>query len=554
MKSPQDMRIIQIDVTNACIHNCSNCTRFCGHHKKPFFMDFDVFIKAVDSMEGYVGTVSLMGGEPTLHPQFEKMIYYLAEKYPRKRSDSPMKFPQVSFLDTIHEIEMENTFLYPCMAESSGNRQTINGPGLWSAMGNNYKKYYEIIQDSIDYQALNDHSMPMYHQPALISRKALGVSDRDWIKLRDDCWIQNMWSACITPKGAFFCEVAGALDMLFNGPGGWPIEPGWWKRTPEEFGEQLQWCEFCGLSLKTFSRDANEEIDDVSPDLYEKLKEVGSRKVGTPHINVLDIQNGIISQEDRTLGRWFEGSMPYTESYAAKFEAATESLSYKKIKKVELKDASVKIGSIIADELEKENHNIYLLLLIGDVLEKEASSRMEQLVLNPGTLMYRYENSACEDDYFRFFGEGYTMLLCGKAASIEKIGWERIRAIHSPEEIVELWNPNKIVSFVPQSEYHAIGSRILPQKKYLVYGAGETANAAIRHIQDIGAECVRLVDRDNSKWGKNILGIEITSPAFIDDNRDEFDYILIASTKYFCDIRDYLFEKGFSKEQICWWV
>ena len=52
MKSPQDMRIIQIDITNACFHRCSNCTRFCGHHKKPFFMDFETFKRAVDSFEG----------------------------------------------------------------------------------------------------------------------------------------------------------------------------------------------------------------------------------------------------------------------------------------------------------------------------------------------------------------------------------------------------------------------------------------------------------------------------------------------------------------------
>ena len=41
MKSPQDMKIIQIDITNACTFNCSNCTRFCGQHPKPFFMDFE---------------------------------------------------------------------------------------------------------------------------------------------------------------------------------------------------------------------------------------------------------------------------------------------------------------------------------------------------------------------------------------------------------------------------------------------------------------------------------------------------------------------------------
>ena len=66
----------------------------------------------------------------------------------------------------------------------------------------------------------------------MATRKELGIPDEKWIKLRDKCWIQNLWSASITPKGAFFCEVAAAMDMTLNGPGGWPIEPGWWKRKP----------------------------------------------------------------------------------------------------------------------------------------------------------------------------------------------------------------------------------------------------------------------------------------------------------------------------------
>ena len=80
MKSPKDMRVIQIDITNACPHRCSNCTRFCGHHEKSFFMDFDTFKRAVDSMEGFVGIVGMMGGEPTLHPEFERFARYLDSK------------------------------------------------------------------------------------------------------------------------------------------------------------------------------------------------------------------------------------------------------------------------------------------------------------------------------------------------------------------------------------------------------------------------------------------------------------------------------------------
>jgi hypothetical protein len=62
MKSPADMQIIQIDITNACTKKCSNCTRFCGNHRKPFMMDFDTFKRAVDSMEGFPGIVGIMGG------------------------------------------------------------------------------------------------------------------------------------------------------------------------------------------------------------------------------------------------------------------------------------------------------------------------------------------------------------------------------------------------------------------------------------------------------------------------------------------------------------
>jgi hypothetical protein len=35
MKSPADMKVVQIDITYACDRACSNCTRFCGEYVKP---------------------------------------------------------------------------------------------------------------------------------------------------------------------------------------------------------------------------------------------------------------------------------------------------------------------------------------------------------------------------------------------------------------------------------------------------------------------------------------------------------------------------------------
>ena len=81
MRSPADMTIIQIELTNACVRHCSNCTRLCGHHDKPFFLEFETFKQAVKSLGGFNGMAGLMGGEPTLHPQFEECAQYLLENY-----------------------------------------------------------------------------------------------------------------------------------------------------------------------------------------------------------------------------------------------------------------------------------------------------------------------------------------------------------------------------------------------------------------------------------------------------------------------------------------
>ena len=262
MRSPQDMEIIQIDITNACVNRCSNCTRFCGHHTKPFFMDFETFKQAVDSFEGYEGCVGIIGGEPTLHPEFEKFVDYLRDKRIGK-----------TFCLSREPIEEMQRQIYDKL------QNTASKTGLWCSLNKGYYKHFEVINDSFDWQLLNDHNNKCLHQAILMARKDLNIPDKEFIARRDKCFAQNTWSATVTPKGAFFCEIAAALDILFNGPGGWKVEQGWWKRTPEEFGEQLQWCELCSLCLDVPKRISSEDIDDISPSMLEKLKAVNSPKI-----------------------------------------------------------------------------------------------------------------------------------------------------------------------------------------------------------------------------------------------------------------------------------
>lgn len=271
MKPIYKMKVIQIEVTNACVHSCSNCTRFCGHFKKPFFMDYDTFVKAVASMEGFEGMVGIMGGEPTIHPDFERLVkHYRTKVSPGVIYKNALK-PIRSFAQYLIENDMQN------IREKRG---------LWSSLGSAYYKHFELIQETFPFQLINDHSHSGLHQTLLVTRKELGIPDDKWIELRDNCWAQNLWSASITPKGCFFCEVAAALDMLFDGPGGWPIEKGWWKRRPEDFGEQLNWCEYCSAVLNVPRVEAALETDVVSPVIYEKLKALGSPKVSKNKVKI----------------------------------------------------------------------------------------------------------------------------------------------------------------------------------------------------------------------------------------------------------------------------
>lgn len=545
MKSPRHMRIIEIDITNACNKRCSNCTRLCGHHKKPYFMDFDTFKRAVDSLDGYQGIRSIMGGEPTLHPDFERFIRYLGSKFPPR--ENPFIQPQKDFIKQVHRVELDNFE----MINDGVERIDIVGPGMFSNMGASYKKHYEIITDMLPFQGLNDHLNPIYHQSALITRKELGIPDSEWIKMRDNCWLQNEWSAGITPKGAFFCEIAGVLDMLLDGPGGWKIEPGWWKRAPEEFGEQLHWCELCGFALETFTRDSAEEIDDISPEWYERLKKLQSPKLKSGRFNIVKINQGKIAEESKKENKHFSAAMPYIEHYEDRFNALNSVLFTH-----EFEFATISEGKEFGIELNKLMQKAKEWIVLHSenaIIADDFAERIGKYVLNPGTLHY-LDLSKSDDTLFvknaATEKKGFVALFSKNALSLREFGFDRVAHTESFEEILRMWQLRKVVEL--SSKIDQASKRLAIHKgiRYAIWGTGSAGSAAVDMISNAGGIVTMAVDKNEERQGNDFYGVTIQAPETLKKNDNEFDILIAANYTRFPEIKKEALALGIKESKI----
>jgi hypothetical protein len=247
--------VIQIDISHGACHlACAHCTRAIGHHRKPSFMSLDMIREAITSLDGFEGQIGCMGGEPALHPKFPEVLSIWREMVPRR------------------------------------NRS------LWTS-GWKWDEYKPIIMETFDPDLVhyNDHTQETgRHSPLLVAIEEV-VDDPDLrATLIENCPFQLHWSAAITPLGGYFCEIAAAQGALFNIPG-YPIEPGWWKKTPADFKDQVD--TFCGkcsgaLPMPSYSdgrggRDGP-TVDLVSPGNLERLLEMGSPKAKRDHVEVWD--------------------------------------------------------------------------------------------------------------------------------------------------------------------------------------------------------------------------------------------------------------------------
>jgi hypothetical protein len=238
-------------------------------------MSFEEFTVAVDSMVGYPKMVGIMGGEPLLHPDFERFCWYLSTKIPKQQL------------------------------------------GLWTSFPKGYEKYREIIVNTFHHIFLNDHTREdIFHHPGLVASEEVAQDDHEMWQWIDHCWAQESWSASINPRGAWFCEIAASMSMLFEEGKGWDVDNGWWWRIPADFKSQMeQFCPRCGFCVPLHRRKSTENIDDISPKNFERLKD-SSLKIKRGLYKIHDLKT-ISNSEQEQMAMYKE--LSYRDKIAARY-------------------------------------------------------------------------------------------------------------------------------------------------------------------------------------------------------------------------------------------
>lgn len=233
MRSPRDMHIICVDVTNKCDLKCSNCTRLLANQTKLWDMTPDNFRLALRSLKNFKGVIAMIGGNPCMHPQFDELCRIFVEEVPEPRQR-----------------------------------------GLWS---NNVFKHQELIKDTFGFFNLNPHGdergtksleklkqlMPQieyykgnsHHAPLLTAMRDLYPDEEAmWAQIAT-CDINREWSATlIQNKGelrAYFCEVAASFDLARGEDHGIAVTEDWWDRSIADFSDQVErFCPGCGVPAR----------------------------------------------------------------------------------------------------------------------------------------------------------------------------------------------------------------------------------------------------------------------------------------------------------------
>jgi hypothetical protein len=267
MRTPSEMGIICIDITNKCDLACSNCTRLLVNQDALWEMSLENFRLACKSLKDFPGVIAVIGGNPCMHSKFKEISEIFCDEIKDRRRRG---------------VWTNNAFKHGQILEERFGHFNLNPHNMERGV-----KSLLPIHNAVSKQFNSGYyNSPSEHAPLLTAVQDLFDGHDMWKKIAK-CDINKNWSAAIVENQgklrAYFCEVAASFDLARNEDNGMPVFDGWWKEQIESFGNQInKICPGCGAPAKLKGESDLNEVDSftiTNKNLAKKSELKNKRKI-----------------------------------------------------------------------------------------------------------------------------------------------------------------------------------------------------------------------------------------------------------------------------------
>lgn len=310
MKYPRDFRgprrIFQIWVTRACDKSCFGCTQGSNLAGKPGMITPEQYEEAVKSMKGYPGVIAMFGGNPCIHPEFEKLCEIARRLIPYKQrgiwTNNLLGKGRVC-RDTFNPA-MSNFNVHLDQEAAEEFRRD------WPETRKMLKGLDHDSSHSPIFTAMKDLDSLRFSDGSIRDN----TEENRW-ELISSCDINQKWSAMIGVfRGSlrgWFCEIAGSQSMLHQHEPDYPdtgikLFPGWWNLPPENFHQQVRkHCHECGVPLRGKGQLATHGTKE---------------QVSLTHLSVYQPKKKDRTVEVVSTQTQLDGSVPHVTDYLANYK------------------------------------------------------------------------------------------------------------------------------------------------------------------------------------------------------------------------------------------